>query len=137
MTYFFIPPPVYVDKLILDNPHTLKEVCQIAGVQCRASGSWTERLIEIVIAKQLKIIAEAGAWGSIRMEIPESRYKNRFQIALKLLAYGLHDLVARQSIRGSKISVLKPPAGRPKLSSHKSNRQRQRDFRKKQSNTLS
>jgi hypothetical protein len=127
----FIPPPQYRVKIRLKQALSLRQLCELAHVQCRASGAWVERKIEIVRAKDLQIIAEPGSWGNVRIEIPDSSYSNRFALALNILAYGLHDLVARESIRGTDLSVVRPHRGRPRRGSAKSNRQRQRELRRR------
>jgi hypothetical protein len=128
---FFLPPPIYVDKLALSNPLTLSELCSLAQVSCKASGEWTQRLVEIVEGDELRIIAEPGPWGKVKIEAPSSKEVRRFAIALEALAYGLHDVVAREGIRGSNISPVRPRTGRPKKGSQRSNRQRQRDYRER------
>ena len=128
---FFLPPPHYVAKLALSKPLTLSELCSLAQVSCKASGAWTQRLIEVVEGDELRISAEPGPWGRVKIEVPRSKEARRFAIALEVLAYGLHDVVARESIRDSYISPVRPRAGRPKRGSQRSNPQRQRDYRER------
>lgn len=128
---FFIPPPVYKDNLRLVTPITIRELCALAKVPCKASGVWTERLIEVARGEFLRILAEPGSWGKVRIEVPHRKGADVFAVALNVLAYGLHDLVARESIKGTYLSSVKPRPGRPKLGSQRTTRQRQRDFRKR------
>jgi len=127
----FIPPAIYRPKVRLKHPLSLKQLCENAQVRCRASGAWVERKIEIVSAEALQVIAEPGSWGNVRIMVPHGSYPNRFVLALNILAYGLHDLVARESIRGTALSIVKPDRGRPRRGSAKSNRQRQRELRQR------
>jgi hypothetical protein len=85
----------------------------------------------VVEGDELRICAEPGPWGKVKIEVPSSKEARRFAIALEALAYGLHDVVARESIRGSHISSVRPRMGRPKKGSQRSNRQRQRDYRER------
>jgi hypothetical protein len=128
---FFIPPPSYQDNVKVSRPHTIQQLCALAHIPCRATGRWTSRLIDVVAGEQLRIIAEPGSWGAVRIEVPRRDFKDRFKIAINVLAYGLHDLVARESIRGTPLSVVAPARGRPRRGAPRSNRQRQRDYRER------
>jgi len=128
---FFIPPPTYQQAVALNEPLTIEQLCERAQVRCRASGAWTLRMLEVVSGPTLRIVAEPGPWGNVRIEIPPQDAPNKYSLALNALAYGLHDLVARESIKGTAAGAVTPPRGRPRRGSPKSNRQRQRDFRRK------
>ena len=133
MNIFFIPPIRYVALLPTQKSRTTRELCAHAGVPCRASGAWTERRIQIAYSGTIKISAEPGDWGVVRIEVPVKGVKKRSQMALYILAYGLHDLVAKQSIIGAAWAVVKAPRGRPSRGCALSSRDRQRRFRAKQS----
>jgi hypothetical protein len=127
----FFPPATYVPGLTLRAPISLRELCARAGVECRASGSWTERQIELVNAVTLKIAAAPGDWGEVRLELPRIGKLSQARLALAALAYGLHDLVAKESIRGAEWARVTPPRGRPKTGQALTNRERQRRYRAK------
>jgi hypothetical protein len=132
MNPFFIPPVKYVPTLVSSKFYTIRALCAQAGVLCRASGSWTQRKVQVVYASTLGILAEPGDWGAVRVEIPEKRLKQRSQIALYLLAYGLHDLVAKQSIMQAEWNEVNAPRGRPRCGGALPSRDRQRRFRERQ-----
>ena len=128
-TPLFFPPAVYVPKLFLKTPIPLRAVCELAGTKCRASGAWTERQIEILTGESIKILAEPGDWGSVRIEVPPSSPQSQARIALAALAYGMHDLVAKQSMANASWNSLKPQQGRPRSGCALSGAERQRRFR--------
>ncbi len=128
----FYPPVTYVKHLELQAPLTLRELCERCGAPCRASGGWTNRLVDIVKGASLRIIAEPGSWSPVRIEIPAGDELARRRIALGAMAYGIHDLVAKQSIAGQDWCVLSAPRGRPRKRRSLTNRERQRNFRERQ-----
>jgi|GEM_PF-1612778 len=130
----FFPPVTYVQRLSLRAPSTIRQLCEIAGVECRASGAWTERQVEIVGGKELKITAEPGDWGKVMIEFGPMKLATKVgrqgaQIALAVLAYGMHDLAAKQSVIASSWTRIVSPKGRPKSDRALSGRERQRRFR--------
>ncbi len=126
---FFIPPPVYVKRLKLVNPITLTKLCKLAGVSCAASGDWVNRKIDLIESNTFQVVCEPGDWSAVRIELPDKKLEERARLALTALAYSLHDLVARQSLKGAKWNTIVAPRGRPKLKAALSNRERQRRFR--------
>lgn len=127
----FFPAVTYVRRLSLARPITLRQLCRCAGVVCRASGPWTERKIEIVRGKTLGFVAEPGDWGALRIQTPTTGVRQRSRLALAVLAYGMHDLVAKQSLLSHPWRRLRPPRGRPRRKRPLSACERQRRFRKK------
>lgn len=94
------------------------------------------RKLEIAAGKKTRIVAEPGDWGKLRVELAaaensENDEQQRSRIALAALAYGLHDQVAKQSIRGENWAKVKAPVGRPRSGKALSNVVRQRRFRLK------
>lgn len=75
---------------------------------------------------------EPGNYGKVKIiaSFPRDKRK-KARLALYILAYGLFDLVARESIRGSPWAKINPPAGRPRIAKAMSNAERQRRFRQK------
>ena len=136
----FFPPVSYLKKIPLAPSlalrTTLRELCQHAGIQCKASGGWTDRAVEIVCADEIRIFAEPGDWGKVRIELPDSDIQQQARLALATLAYGMHDLVAKQSLQGAKWRKLGPPRGRPRSSRALSVKERQRKFRMRKSGVL-
>lgn len=127
----FFPAVAYVQKLVLKRPKNLRQICRSAGVVCKASGPWTERKVEMVRGKALRILAEPGDWSALQIETSVSGTKQQAQLALAVLAYGMNDLVAKQSLVGQEWQRLRPPRGRPRKERALSARERQRRFRKR------
>ena len=123
--------PRYVQALELAESLTLRELCRLAGVKCRASGEWTLRPVEAVLAGEAFIEAEPGGWGRVRVGVPARHAKTpkaRARYALGALAFGLFDGVARESIRGeswTRLEIL----GRPKAKRAMTVAERQRKLR--------
>lgn len=133
-SHFFIPPTIIVSSLNLDNSLDIEELCSLAGVPCRATGTWTKRKIEIKLADELKIFSEPGDWGKVLIYLKKKKqFKTieKARAALCILAYSLHDLVAKESIKQAPWSRLIPPKGRKKSLRALSNKERQRLFRKR------
>lgn len=128
---FFIPPVTYTPSLQLRSPMTIRELCQIAGISCKASGTWTERQVDLIHGKTIEILAEPGDWGNVRITIPERNKVEKARTALAILAYGIYDVVARESIKGNIFFRIGPPRGRPRTGQALSVKERQRRFRRK------
>ncbi|MCB9707220.1 MAG: hypothetical protein H6714_00315 [Myxococcales bacterium] len=125
-----MPAPLYVAHLRQHSSESVRALCVLAGVPCKATGAWAERQIEITAAEKLCIVAEPGATGSVRISMKRRSARQDARTALAVLAYGLHDLVAKQSVKGQSWTRVKPPPGRPKLGRRPlSNAERQRRFR--------
>ena len=129
---FFIPSPKVVASLSLRHPVSLEQHCANLGLRCRGSGAWTKRMIEVRYKTELEIQVEPGDWGSVLIMAPTKAAADRSQLALYILAYGLHDLVAKESIRHTSIAEISPPVGRPRISRALSTKERQRRFRARQ-----
>lgn len=132
-TPLFFPPPRIVEHIDTRGAHTLREVLAEAGAPCRASGSWTERLISIVPHHQSRIEKEPGDWTPVRILLPAGlSARDAARYAVAAMAYGLMDLVARQSIRGQPWAKPARARGRPPTGAARTNRERQRAFRRRQ-----
>lgn len=128
----FFSHVIYQKKLLLKKPYTLRKLCEIGGVQCKATGKWTERLIEVIQGSEIKIFAEPGDWGSIKIEVNYNTIQSRARHALAILAYVFNDLVAKQSIQGEPWTKIELPVGRRKTGKALSNKERQERFRQRQ-----
>ena len=128
---FFIPIPKIVPLLKLKHGRPLREHCAKAGVVCRGSGAWTQRLVEVRFGAKLQILIEPGDWGAVLITAPTKAASEKSRLALYILAYGLHDLVAKESIRNTPLSEVTPPLGRPRISRALTNRERQKRFRER------
>ena len=128
---FFIAPTQYQKDLKLECPFTLRELCELAGVRCKATGAFTDRKVELAEGEEIRVLAEPGDWGRVKIFLKTGSKKSMAMQALIVMAYGLHDLVAKESIRGESWVKLKAPVGRPKCTKPLLNKERQRRFRDK------
>lgn len=114
MLPLFLPGPMYVARLPVGGQRmTLMRLCERAGVACRASGAWTQRPIRVVFGQPWAAHALPGDWAEVRLQVPGTGETGARQ-ALGYLAYELHDLVAKESIRSQTWAVIAPPRGRPR-----------------------
>lgn len=130
-TPFFISPPIYVETIISSRAVTIQALCNTAGVKCQASGSWINRRVEIKHGPRVLIEAEPGDWGTVRITMPKTNKIEEARVALTILAYSLHDLVAKQSIKGQLFSKVPNPRGRKRTGKALSNAERQRLHRER------
>lgn len=132
----FYPPARFVARLELKRPIALRRLCELAGVQCRASGDWIDRQVEVVVrpGQPMTIEAEPGYKGAVRVSVPDLREhaQHSYRVALGALAYGLMDGVARESIRGADWARPAPPRGRPRSGTAQTSAERQRRHRSRQ-----
>jgi hypothetical protein len=118
----------------------LERVCAAAGVRCAASGSWNQRPVRIAKDEALHgqsvvIHKEPEDFGAVEIRVPAGLSdRDSARLALCAMAYGLMDLVARQSIRGQAWTAPAARAGRPAFVSGRamSNAERQARFRARQ-----
>jgi hypothetical protein len=125
----YFPTPRVVERLDGRGARPLHEWLARAGLPCRASGAWIDRPVRVVPG-QSGIEREPGDWGRVRIGVPaglSARDEARWAIAA--MAYGLVDLVARESIRGQPWARPAAARGRPPSGTAKSNRERQRAYR--------
>lgn len=135
-TPLFFPTPRIVKDVDVTLAITLREVLARAGIPCRASGRWTERLVVIDPAFD-GIEREAGDWGAVRIGAPaELGQRDQARHAIAALAYGLMDVVARESIRGQAWARPSRPRGRPASGAALSAAKRQRRHRARKTASL-
>lgn len=127
---YFLPQPKFVAQIPLDNYLEIASLCERAKIPCAASGNWTKRKIEISYSNHLQIEAEPGDWGTVKISMRKSSKLLEARLALLILAYSLHDLVAKQSIKTHPWAKIPLPKGRIKTGKAMSNAERQRKFRK-------
>lgn len=134
----FFPPPRYVPAIDTTHATTVADLCAVAGIACKASGEWIRRSVVVNQSDLLAIDAEPGHCGAVRLTVPpqlSGREAARF--ALCVLAYGVHDLVARQSVAGHPWTKPRNPPGREKSGRALTTRERQRRFRRKRGTSFS
>lgn len=132
MNTFFLPPPAYV-RQIFDTAsfQSLKEWCEQAHIPCKASGDWTNQRLGLIDKALLCIeIDSLGQIGIGGLESGKTPTKIA-QDVLCIAAYHLHNLVAKESVRGYLWAKVTAPTGRVRQVRVKSNAERQRTFRAK------
>lgn len=132
----FFPPVQYVPSLPSAGAQSVRQLCEIAGIECRASGAWCDRQVSWETGGPMHIKATPGSRGAVHITLPKPLAP--VQLARELLvvmAYGVFDGVARESVRGVDWSRNITPRGRPKLARAKSNAQRQRAWRERNKKT--
>lgn len=135
MMPMFFPVPTYVSSIDSSRGICLKDLCEKAGVRCRASGQWVDRRIHVASVEEgaaPAIEAEPGSAGAVRITTPAGITQTQsLQYALAAMAYSLFDLVARESIKGVAWARPDLPVGRKRNGRAKSNAARQRKFQAK------
>ena len=131
---FFLPITEYTPLLKLEKFFTIAELCKKAKIKCLASGDWVNRKIGVCYNDNFKVEAEPGDWGNVRITLSKSNMlklnsTKEAQLALTILAYSLHDLVAKESIKNHDFSKVRKPMGRIKTGKALSNKERQKLFR--------
>ncbi len=129
---FFYPPIIFLNSIKLNKPLSIARLCSQLKIPCKASGDWIERKVEIKYGQQLIIESEPGDWGAVRITMKKSTVVKEAQTALLVLAYALHDLVAKESIKNLTWSRIPVPMGRIKTGKALSNSERQQRFRNRQ-----
>ncbi|HMO16543.1 MAG TPA: hypothetical protein PKA63_01945 [Oligoflexia bacterium] len=132
----FFTPCEYVKCLNIKHFLTLEELCSRAGIPCKASGEWTKRRVSIKHDDYLKIESEPGDWGAVQITMSRDTREKEAKLALQILAYVLHDIVARQSISGLSWAKIPLPKGRIKSGKAMTNAERQRLFRRRMNYTI-
>lgn len=130
----FFPAPRYRPRLDHPVAATVRQLCERAGVPCKASGAWCDRGVSWETGPELAIMAEPGYTGQVHVVLPADKARGGRAVArnlLLVLAYGLHDGVAKESVRGVDWARRITPRGRPPALRAKSNAQRQREWRER------
>jgi hypothetical protein len=125
----FFPPAKIKRRVDRRGAVPLRDLISQSGATCRASGAWVKRLVSVV-RDGVFIEKEPGDWTPVRIGVPaglSDRDAARFAVAA--MAYGVMDLVARESIRGEPWASPSMPAGRPRSGTAKSASARQRAYR--------
>lgn len=128
---FYFPVPRYVPRLPRGKGYqSIFQWCTLAGIECRASGRWIERMVRVAPGPSAEIVAEASPNDAVFIQMPHhASPKECARYALAALAYALMDGVARESIRGATWARVSAHAGRPSTGQALNTRERQRLFR--------
>jgi len=127
---FFIPPARIVPSIDVSSAVPLSALLAAAGAECKASGAWTERQIVVDRGAPGLLEREPGDWAAVRIGVvAKVSARSAARFAVLVLAYGIMDLVARQSIAGLPWARPTVPRGRPRASAPLSAAERQRRWR--------
>lgn len=92
---FFLPIPKYTAKINRDAKWlSLLDLCREAGIPCCASGAWVNRMVAREFNTEMSILVEPGDTGRVLLAMPDTGA----MAALEVMAYAMHDGVAKQSI---------------------------------------
>jgi len=125
----FFPEPEINLTLPAGKRTTLKGLCVLAGVECRVTGLGAERTIFMASSQRMQIVRRPGALSDIWLGVPPGTTKRRSLLALGMLAYGIFDYGARETLRGLPESRATLGAGRPRSPRALTNVERQRRYR--------
>lgn len=128
----FFRPATIVEHLDARRGRPVRDWLARAGAPCRASGAWVERRVVVVRGAAL-VERQPGEWGNVRIGVPRGLDpRAEARLVVGALAYGIGDLVCRESLRGAPWARPRPPRGRPRSGAALSGRERQRAFRARQ-----
>jgi len=108
---------------------TVSALCDDAGIECRVTGPSAERCVFLRRAAVPEASREPGSLGCVSIGLPESDKKASAILALGILAYGVFDYAARESLCGRPESRLALPLGRPRKAKSLTGAERQRRWR--------
>ncbi len=106
----FFPAAEVAATLPAGEGLTVRELCGLAGVACRVTGAPAERRVRLGEASVLRAIRAPGPLSEVWLGVPPAQARARALTAVGLLAYGVLDYCARESLRG--LAIAKPSAGR-------------------------
>jgi hypothetical protein len=108
---------------------TLRALCERAGLACRVSGPPARRRVRLADGPALRALRKPGPLSDVWLAVPRGDPKKRALQALGLLAYGVLDYGARETLRGLPIACPSPGPGRPASGRALSSAERQRRHR--------
>jgi hypothetical protein len=110
----FIDPPEISLVLPEGEPVTFQALCDLAKVKCKVSGISTHRPLRIALARELCSVRLPGQLSPVWLGIPRGAPRRRALLALGVLAYGVFDYAARETLRGLPESRASAGPGRPR-----------------------
>jgi len=125
----FIPQPQVSLALPEGADVTLGELCAAAGVRCRVTGISASRPLKIAPARELSAVRLPGQLSPVWLGVPDGPPERRAMLALGLLAYGVFDYAARETLRGIPKSRAVAEPGRPRTGRALTSAERQRRHR--------
>lgn len=108
---------------------TVRDLCKRAGIACRVTGAPASRPVRLGKAPVLRAVRLPGPMAGVWIGVPSGPSRTRAWKALGLLAYGVFDYCARESLRGIAVAKPSPGPGRPRTGFAMSVAERQRRHR--------
>jgi len=133
----YIPQPTIVRSLPPGRSVSFRELCEEAGVSCRVTGMSADRSLKISLAGELSAARMPGNLSPVWLGVPRGPARRRALLALGLLAYGVFDYAARETLRGLPESRAENAAGRPRTGQALTGAERQRRYRQKRKSKTS
>jgi len=127
----FIPQPQIVRKLPPGETVSFRELCDSAEIPCRVTGISAERTLKIATSPEMASARLPGSLSPVWLGVPAGKPSRRSLLALGLLAYGVFDYAARETLRGRPESRASAGAGRPRGGRALTGAERQRRHRQR------
>jgi len=108
---------------------TVRSLCEVAGIDCRVEGPAALRRVYVDDALVPSALREPGSEGAVSVFCSGGTSKEKAIFVLGILAYEAHDYAARESMRGTVVSRMSLPVGRPREVHPLSGAERQRRWR--------
>lgn len=108
---------------------TVAALCRRAGIPCHVTGPPARRPVRLAVSKLLRAVRLPGPFGEVWLGVPRGARRRVALVALGMLAYGVFDYTARESLRGVAAGRPGPGRGRPRTGRALSNAERQRRYR--------
>lgn len=131
----FFPQPSIVRTLPPGVDVSFRALCESAGVACKVTGISARRPIKIADSRELMAARLPGSLSPVWLGVPPSSPRRRALLALGLLAYGVFDYAARETLRGLPESRATAGSGRPREGRALTGAERQRRHRQKTRST--
>lgn len=136
MNFPLFYPTIEFAASLPEQGHSLsiQQLCEENQIPCKFTGFSAQRKIHLKRSKRFLTVCEPFQ-GSVLIETPWSPFsKKAKRYALAVMAYSVFDLVARESVRYLDLNRI-AKRGRPLKGRTKTNAERQRAFRQRQSQT--
>lgn len=126
----FLPKVKIVTKVRMGREFTIEKLCQLAKIECKATGPSIRRIVSIFDSDELVIEREPGELGKVGIGLKTLAKKAEI-FALGVLAYAVFDYAARETMRDLPESKSVFPVGRPRKPRALSGAERQGRYRER------
>ena len=99
-TSLFYPLPRYIKQIVsCGDRETVRSLCEKNHIRCRMTGVSADRVVFLEQAAQ-NFVEVVPLGGTVRIcSVHPLRSQESYKYALALLAYGIHDYPAKESVR--------------------------------------